>query len=174
MKPSITWFFQYKFANNLVSLSDIQHLDDYFCDLSEYCFNTLQNTPEISKTLDLSVFFVHYLLNRLQHFRNTLHRYTQKNLRHNITPKQLSFNIENCQCILCRFPHLQINIVDTSIETYYKKLSMHHIDIQKFMLAVLEKCFDVQCIHTMFLQKEYPHLDYDTIEKYVNAFESDK
>lgn len=171
MNPSVTWFFQYKFANNIVTLHDIQQLDNYFCEISEYCFNTLQFTPEISSTLDLSVFFVHYLLNRLQHFRNSLLRYTQKNLRHNIIPRQLNYEITDCKCILCRFPKLQIDIVDTSIEAYYRKLSFLHVDTQKFMLAVLEKCFDVQCIHTMFIQKEYPQLDFNAVEQYVTSFE---
>lgn len=174
MKPSLTWFFQYKFANNFVTLFDIQQLDNYFCEISEYCFHTLQNTPEISNTLDLSVFFIHYLLNRLEHFRSTLLRYTQKNLRHNICPRSLNYNICDCKCIICRFPQLKIDILDTSIESYYKKLYMLHDDTQKFMLAILEKCFDVQCIHTMFLQKEYPDLEYDAIEQYVTSFEIEK
>ena len=171
MNPSLTWFFQYKFANNLVSLSDIQQLDNYFCHISEFCFQMLQSNHEISKTLGLSVFFVHYLLNRLQHFRKTLLRYTQKNLRHNIQPRPLNFDFASCECILCKFPQLKVNVLDTSIESYYQKLSLLHIDLQKFMLAVLEKCFDVQCIHTMFLQKEYPTLEYNEIEKYVSSFD---
>lgn len=170
MDPSITWFFQYKFVNKIVTFEDIQNLDNYFCFLWETAFQTLQNSPEIYSTLNLSIFFIHYLLNRLQHFRKTLLRYTQTNLRHNINPRPLGFNIGDCKCILCKFPNLKIDILDTNIDSYYKNLSSLSTENQKFMLSVLEKCFDVQCIHTMFIQQEFPQLDYQSVEKYVTSF----
>jgi hypothetical protein len=38
------------------------------------------------------------------------------------------------------------------------------------MLLILEKCFDLQCLHSLIIQCQYPHLDNEIIYNFVTKY----
>jgi hypothetical protein len=172
MDPSPTWFFQFKLFTKSITKKELEKLDSYICHLMNHCFYNLQHNNEIGKLYSLSVFLVHYFLNRLHHFRRTLKYFAENNLKITFQQEQLLFQDPDCKCIMCKFPHIQLENIDESLQQYFTSLKKQSIPTQHFMLSVLEKCFDLQCLHTMIIQQQYPHLDHDIITNYVTVYDN--
>lgn len=174
MNPTFLYYFQFKFLNNILTIDDIKSLDNYICNVAEQTFSSLQISPKFSVQCNFTVFFLHYLLNRLQHFRNTFFRYTFRKLRYNIQPRQLNFEDLVCLCNHCNFPNLRFNLQSENINAYFSNLLNLDSQFQKIALSVIENCFEIQCLHIMFLQKEFPNVDYNIIEKFVYSHKINK
>jgi hypothetical protein len=174
MEPSPSWYFHYKLNTQTVIKKDLEIVDGYILNILHLSYFTLQNTPEINKVYSLSVFLLHYFINKLLHFRISFRNFANHFLKIEFEPKQISFNITQCVCIYCKFPDIQSDTIETTLQQYFNKLQKQPLHIQTFMLSVLEKCFDIQCLHTMILQYQYPHLDNEIIQNFVTTYYNPK
>jgi hypothetical protein len=171
MEPSLTWNFQFKLLTKTVELKDIYSIDGYLNNTLNICFDHLQNTPEINRVYSLSIFLLHYFINKLQHFRTNFQYFTNHFLRLQYQPQPLTFDITKCICIFCKFPNLSTEKLETTLEEYFHQLKKRPRHVQLFMLTLLEKSFELQCLHTLILKQQYPHLDNETISNFViNVF----
>jgi hypothetical protein len=142
--------------------------------MANLSFHHLQNTHEIGRVYSLSVFIVHYFLNRLHHLRHSFKLFAEYYLKLSYVQDRLLFQDNECKCIICRFPDMKIDKLDETLEQYFNSLNKQTPETSNFMLAVLEKCFDIQCLHTMIIQQQYPHLDKETINHFVTAYDQPK
>ena len=170
MEPSPTWNLQFKLATRTVNEQDIHDIDHYIYRLAVSSYCHLQSNFEVNRVLSLSVYLLHYFINKLLHFRITFQYFINHFLKFPILLKPITFDIKDCLCIHCKFPDISTDSIETTLEQYFNNLKGKTTKTQKFMLLVLEKCFDLQLLHTMILQQQYPHLDSDAIQTFVVSY----
>jgi hypothetical protein len=172
MESSPAWNFHFKLTTKTITEEDILKIDNYICFMSKLCFYHLQNTPEINRNYSLSVFLLHYFLNKLLHFRTDFHFFIKHYIKIEIEFGKLLTDITKCQCIYCNFPNLKLEFIDQSLQQYFTTLLKHTPQIQNYMLSVLEKCFELRNLHSLILQIQYPHLSNDTITHFVVTYKN--
>jgi hypothetical protein len=170
MKPSAIWNLQFKLTTKTITVKDIFEIDDYICFQTKLCFYHLQKTTEINKVYSLSVLLLHYFLNRLLHFRTNFHFFVKHYLNLEFEPENLTTNFSQCICIYCKFPNVKLEKIDQSLQQYFQTLQKHSQPVQEYMLSVLEKCFELQNLHSLILQCQYPHLNTDVITHFVLSY----
>jgi len=170
MEPSPTWNLQFKLCTQTVTEDDIKTIDNYIYHMTNLCYHHLQYTPEINRVYSLSVFLLHYFLNKLLHFRTSFQYFVNHFLKLQFLPKRIFFDVTQCTCIRCKFPDISSEKMDTSLEQYFNHLKTQPVKVRNYMLSVLEKCFDLQCLHSMILEHQYPHLDKETISNFVTTY----
>jgi hypothetical protein len=165
--PSPSWNLNFKLITKSVTKTDLELIDNYTFGILNVCYHHLQNTREINRNYSLSVFLLHYLFNKLIHFRISFQYFFTHFLKIRYQLRPIHVDIKQCICIFCIGPKNKQIKIESNLDEYFQHLIKQPQHVQKIMLSLLEKIFDLNCLHTMILNYQYPHLDTETISNFV-------
>ena len=166
--PSVTWLFSYKVLSNELNLTDVKNFNNYLNETALITFQQLQKNNEIKSVLSISVLLIHYFLNRIEHLQTTLDLLAVSKFSTSIFKPPKLYDLKNCSCILCKFPEIATTFTpESDILSFFQSLQNKSFNTKTFILAILEKVYEIQCIHTTIICHLFPQMNYEEITQFV-------
>ena len=165
--PTTTWYFSYQVLTKSFSIEDLENYNRYLSHTAHLTFNQLQANTELKSFLSISVLFVHYFINRIEHFQATLNTLAISKFATPLKTVLKNYDLTKCTCIICKFPNLNLSHLDTNLVNFLSSLKTKTENTRLLVLAIFEKIYEIQCIHTTTIQHLFPNMSNDVINQYV-------
>lgn len=166
--PSLTWFFTFKILSKTFTLTDIKNYQQFLKTTALNAFKQLQDNKELKSILSVSVLLTHYFINRIEHLITSLELFATSKFSILIEKQPPLYDIKTCSCIVCKFPDISSAfILDTNLINFFQELQRKTFATRMFTLAIFEKIYEIQCIHTTIINQLYPQMNSNDVLQYV-------
>ena len=166
--PSAANFFSYRILSKNITPSEIVNYDCYITSLSDLIIEFFQNNNSLKSIYSLSNLLVHYLVDRIDHLKSTLHLFSNVKLQHQFTPTQYKNTLNRCQCISCSLKSIPSNLSNIDLLCYFNQLKQESYEVQFYCLTVIEKIYEIQTVHVILIQHLRPDLTLELAKKFVH------
>ena len=174
LTPTYSNIFSFRLLTNSITFEEILFFDTYITTVANTVYSFFDKNDRLKSMYTISNLLVHYLLDRIDHTKNTIVLFSVTIFNKPDKSLEKNFKLGHCPCISCKFNYLPTTLLDVNLFSYFQQLKKESFELQCFILTVIEKIYETQTVHKILFQRLHPDLNNDAIHLFVHSAPKEK